>query len=128
LGVTDKHLIAISAAAVVLIANVIVDYIQWERDRNKIKPKGSVKHGIELAIRCVLLTPSIILGWWSLSLLIAFGYWVAFDFLFNVVTRQNIFRVGTTANGDKLQLRYPVITYVKFGGAIISIILYIIFK
>jgi general stress protein CsbA len=120
---SNNHIIAISAASLVLIANVIVDYIQWERDRNKIKPEGSINHRVELVIRVALLTPSIILGWLKLSLLIAFGFWHLLDGLINITQKQNWFRIGTTSDTDKLRSKYPVITVFKYVGLIISVIL-----
>lgn len=110
---------------VTLIIDLATDYRLWLKYRNVNRPNGSVNHTVGGALRLAMLALSIIfLGWWAIPMVL-FVYWILFPGIFNLLIRQDWDYVGNTAYLDKLERKYPVITYIRYGGAILSIILYI---
>ena len=121
-----REYIAIGIGAAVLIIDLVTDYQLWLKYRNEVKPEGSVKHKYGFWLRVAGLAPAMILGRWFLSPVIGFLYWHLFDGLYNLLTGENWFRIGTTAGTDTAQRKYPVITWLKYIGLIGSIIFFIL--
>jgi len=118
---TTKVTIAILIAAIVLTIDVLTDYKKWLRDRNIVKPKGSVNHTLGLVLVVIGLIPSAWLSGYVVFPVIAFGYWHLKDGFLNLLMGESWFRLGTTADLDKAQRTHPYITIAKYVGLAISI-------
>lgn len=84
------------------------------------------KHTLGPMIVFIALVVCSWLGGWITIPMWWFGYWAIFDTLYAVCIGQKFYYVGTSAWLDKMQRRYPVLVYIKYGGAILGIVLFII--
>lgn len=135
--------------------DVITDYNQWLKDRNLYIPNGSINHKKGALIRMIGMLPAWLLiswsnGWWKLKILwpvdrswqeivlviatyivvaamLFFWYITFFDGFLNQKMKEGFFRVGTTANTDKIQKNWPtwLKALVKIGGIILFTWLFI---
>jgi hypothetical protein len=119
---TTRITIAIIAAAIVLTIDVLTDYKKWLRDRNIIKPKGSVNHTLGLVLVVIGLIPSAWLSGYVVFPVIAFGYWIFKNWLLNLLMGEAWGRIGTTSSIDKLMLKYPILKFAPYLGLILSMI------
>ena len=121
-------IIAIIIATIVLIIDLVTDYKAWLKNRNEIKPKGSVKHRYGAVLRIAGLAIPLWLAWWKLSIVICADYWALFDTAFAISVGQKWYWTGATAWLDRMQANYPVIKWLKYLLAIILTCLYIFEK
>lgn len=71
-----------------------------------------------------LIACSILAGWVSTPMWF-FCWWVLFDGVYNLFIGQRWTFIGTTAKLDILQRKHPVLVWVKYLGAVLSVILFI---
>lgn len=84
------------------------------------------KHAVGSAIVfLVLVACSWITGWMSAPMWF-FGWWALWDTTYALFIGQPFYYVGTVAWLDQVQRAYPFLIFVKYGGAILGIVLYII--
>lgn len=84
-----------------------------------------INHARGAALRLLGLVPACILGGWVFIPFAFFGYWVLFNGLYNVFIGQDWWYVGGKSNLDKVERKYPAITWAKYILFIGSIILLI---
>ena len=125
---TTKEIIGLALAIGVLTIDLVTDYRLWLKYRNQVKPEGSVKHTYGALIRMAGLAAPIVLTFPWLASAIIFGYWIFFDGIFNLLTGENWFRIGTTSTIDKFQLKYPWARWIKYIGFILSVLLFFVIK
>jgi hypothetical protein len=119
--VTGNLIIALCLFAAVLIARLIYDVHLYMSGKPNTHFTGPV---ITVA---VLIACTVLAGWlsgpmWFLS------FWAIFDPAYNLLIGQKAGFIGTTAGLDQLQHKYPFLVWVKYCGAVVSIILFILFR
>jgi hypothetical protein len=115
-----NHFLAISIFCFAFAGKLIYDVSLYKKEKKNNHFIGGA------AVLVVIAVCSLLGGWLSIPMWL-FCWWALFDPAYAKSIHQKWNYIGTTAWLDKLQSTYPVITYIKFGGAIISIILYIIY-
>lgn len=109
---------------VTIIVDLWTDYRLWYNNIHR--SKESVNHVVGGAIRTAALVLSVVfLGWWSIPMVL-FVYWSLMDTIFGMLIGHKYPFLGTSSMLDLLQRQYPFLVYVKYVGAILGIILYII--
>lgn len=116
-----------SIFAATLYIDHITDYALWLRNRNVVKPKGSVNHFRGSLWRVAGLTPAFIcIGLHGLAAMI-FIYWFVFDSWMGVKIAGKPEYMGTTPKIDSIRKRgLKTFWYIKMALAIASLSYYII--
>lgn len=91
-----------------------------------LKRWGRVNHTRGAILRCLALAVAAVFD--VKILLLLPGYACVFDCLLCLFRGLPVFYVGTTSAMDRLQRRYPVLVWVKFGLGIAGVIIYVIIK
>jgi hypothetical protein len=62
----------------------------------------------------------------SAAVMIFFNFWWQFDGLYNKLTGQRWDRIGTTSKLDKWQQANPLVPMLKYAGALLGLVIYIL--
>jgi hypothetical protein len=117
---TRKLFIAIILFVVTLVGKLVVDLNLYFNNAVNYHIFGPA------VVLIVLAACSVLSGWRSIPVWL-FVWWSVFDSLYGLFIHQVFFYVGTTARLDILQRTYPWIIWLKYIGAVASVIYYIVY-
>jgi hypothetical protein len=112
----QKMIYSIFIFILLIIVKLAFDVRLWLNNRQN-------RHRWAWLVAIVLLVCSWQAGWESTGIWF-FWYWIIFDGMYNILIGEKWWYIGETAWLDKMQRIYPFLVYVKYAGAILSIIFY----
>lgn len=84
------------------------------------------KHRLGAAIVLFALIGASWVSGWLTTPFWFFGWWLIFDACYNILIGQKWNYIGETAWLDRMQRKYPAVTWFKYLGFIASIVILII--
>lgn len=117
----SNQLISALIILAVLIADIFTDSLA---KRDVLTGKWNVNHTTGLLWRI----PGFIAATWIYwpSMILWLAWWPLFDMGVSLLRGMPWHYTGTTSRLDLLQSRYPILKWAKWGGGLISLIVYII--
>lgn len=118
IALTSMFMIAVYGFVVCMAIKLAVDLQQFHS-------RKTINHALEAVFVAIALAALSFLAGWKSAGIWFFGWWMVFDFMFNVLVGNPPFYVGETAWLDKLQRKYPVLQFARYVLFIGSVIFFI---